>query len=134
MKNGENMSPNFVFFCELRWGKAMVAYTKPQQRKKEERQRGERDQIKFIDLRFERWPFVRFGKQEDGKRFHKLHVLEMNDVVVFKHKKYNSGGQFLAILYTTHFVDFVRNETENHPELLPTWMKFFLILKKKTKT
>ena len=30
----------------------MVAYTKPQQRKKEgsERLRGERDQIKFIDL------------------------------------------------------------------------------------
>ena len=35
----------------------MVAYTMPQQRKKEEREgiRGERDQIKFIDLRFERW-------------------------------------------------------------------------------
>ena len=35
----------------------MVAYTKPQQRKKEESEkiRGERDQIKFIDLRFKRW-------------------------------------------------------------------------------
>ena len=35
----------------------MVAYTKPQQRKKEESEklRGERYQIKFIDLRFERW-------------------------------------------------------------------------------
>ena len=35
----------------------MVAYTKPQQRKKEESKklRGQRDQIKFIDLRFERW-------------------------------------------------------------------------------
>ena len=34
----------------------MVAYTKPQQRKKEEskRLRGEKGQIKFIDLRFER--------------------------------------------------------------------------------
>ena len=34
----------------------MVAYAKPQQRKKEEskRLRGERDQIKFIDLGFER--------------------------------------------------------------------------------
>ena len=34
----------------------MVAYTKPQHRKKEksEKLRGERDQIKFIDLRFER--------------------------------------------------------------------------------
>ena len=34
----------------------MVAYTKPQKWKKEESEklRGERDQIKFIDLRFER--------------------------------------------------------------------------------
>ena len=33
----------------------MVAYTKPQQRKREESEqlRGERDQIKFIDLGFE---------------------------------------------------------------------------------
>ena len=33
----------------------MVAYTKPQQRKREEseRPRGKRDQIKFINLRFE---------------------------------------------------------------------------------
>ena len=47
---------NSAFFSELHWGKAMVAYTKPQQRKKEEseRLRGERDQIKFIDLGFER--------------------------------------------------------------------------------
>ena len=42
----------------------MVAYTKPQQRKKEksERQRGERDQIKFLDLIFERWQIVGFRK------------------------------------------------------------------------
>ena len=35
----------------------MVAYTMPQQRKKEEseRLRRERGQIKLIDLRFERW-------------------------------------------------------------------------------
>ena len=40
----------------------MVAYTKPQQWKKEERKRlrGERDTIKFIDLGFERWQVVRF--------------------------------------------------------------------------
>ena len=40
----------------------MVAYTIPKQRKKEEseRLRGERDQIKFIDLGFERWQVVRF--------------------------------------------------------------------------
>ena len=38
----------------------MVAYTKPPQRKKEESERlgGERDQIKFIDLRFEKWKVV----------------------------------------------------------------------------
>ena len=41
----------------------MVAYRKPQQWKKEgERLRGERYQIKFIDLRMERWQIVRFGK------------------------------------------------------------------------
>ena len=42
----------------------MVAYTKPQQRKKEEseRLRGERDKIKFIDLRFERGQAVGFRK------------------------------------------------------------------------
>ena len=38
----------------------MVAFTKPQQWKSEasERLRGERDRIKFIDLRFERWQVV----------------------------------------------------------------------------
>ena len=42
----------------------MVAYTKPQQRKKEdsERLRVEGDLIKFIYLRFERWQVVRFRK------------------------------------------------------------------------
>ena len=41
-----------------------MAYTNPPQRKKEESEmlRGERDQIKFIDLRFERWQVVRFRK------------------------------------------------------------------------
>ena len=43
----------------------MVAYTKPQQRKKEEseRLRGERDQIKIIDLRFERWLVAGYRKR-----------------------------------------------------------------------
>ena len=52
----------YFFFSELCLGKAMVAYTKPQQWKKEEseRLRGERDQIKFIDIGFERWKVVRF--------------------------------------------------------------------------
>ena len=42
----------------------MPAYTKPQQKKnqKSEKLRGERDQIKFIDLRFEIWQVVRFRK------------------------------------------------------------------------
>ena len=42
----------------------MVTYTKPQQRKKEESEqlRGERDQIKFIDLRFKRWQAVGLRK------------------------------------------------------------------------
>ena len=37
-----------------------MAYTKPQQRKKEgsERLRGEGDKINFIDLRVERWQVV----------------------------------------------------------------------------
>ena len=41
-----------------------MAYTKPQKRKKEEseRLRGERDQIKFIDLGLERWQVVSFSK------------------------------------------------------------------------
>ena len=43
----------------------MMACTKPQQWKKEEgeRLRGERDQIKFIDLRFKIEQVLRFGKR-----------------------------------------------------------------------
>ena len=46
----------------------MVAYTKPHQRKKGEREklRGERDLVKFIDLRFERWQVV--GLRKAGRR------------------------------------------------------------------
>ena len=48
----------------------MVAYRKPQQRKKEgsEGRIGESDQIKFMDLRLERWQAVRFRKarRQDG--------------------------------------------------------------------
>ena len=41
-----------------------MAYTKPQQKKKEEseRLRGEKDLIEFIYLWFERWQVVGFGK------------------------------------------------------------------------
>ena len=55
----------FFFLSELCWGKASVAYTMPQQRKRKERNerlRGEGDQIKFIDLGFERWQVIRFRK------------------------------------------------------------------------
>ena len=47
----------------------MVAYTMPQQRKKgeSERLRGERDQIKCVYLRFERWQVVRFRKARGGQ-------------------------------------------------------------------
>ena len=42
----------------------MVAYTKPKQKKKGESKwpKGERDQIKFVDLRFERGQAARFRK------------------------------------------------------------------------
>ena len=45
----------------------MVAYTMPQQGKKEEseRIREERDQIKFIDLGFERLQFENFRKARE---------------------------------------------------------------------
>ena len=64
------------FFSELFWGKAVVANTKPQQRKKEasEKLREERDQMKFIDLRFERWPVVRFRK---ARRRHDVPIIEL---------------------------------------------------------
>ena len=41
-----------------------MAYTMPQQRKKDESEklRGERDTIKYIDLRFERWQVVGLRK------------------------------------------------------------------------
>ena len=47
----------------------MVAYTIFQQKKKEEseRLRGERDKIKFIDLRFERWQVVGLSELCWGK-------------------------------------------------------------------
>ena len=44
----------------------MVTYTKPQQVECE-RLRGERDQIKLIDLRFERWQVVGFRKERRKK-------------------------------------------------------------------
>ena len=59
-----------------------MAYTKPQQRNKEESEmlRGEREirsSLSILDLKDGR--FVDSGKQEESKRLHKLHVLEMFD-------------------------------------------------------
>ena len=47
----------------------MAAYAKPQQRKKEEskRLRGQRDKIKFIEPKFERWQVVGFRKPSRGQ-------------------------------------------------------------------
>ena len=47
----------------------MVAYTKPQQRKREENEklRGEKDQIKFCDVGFERWQVVGLSELCWGK-------------------------------------------------------------------
>ena len=79
----KNFKYQVVGLSELCRGKAVVAYAKPQQMKKEEskRLRGERDQIKFIDLRFERWRVERCRKArrtEERKTFHKLHVFKVN--------------------------------------------------------
>ena len=55
------------------------SYTKPQQMKKEEsdRLRGERDQVKFIDLGFEQWIESKFERRQvagfgKGKRRHRI--------------------------------------------------------------
>ena len=51
------------FLRESCWGKAMLAFTKRQQGKKGgDRLTGERSQIKFIYLRFEREKVVSIGK------------------------------------------------------------------------
>ena len=59
-----------------------MAYTKPQQRKKEESEhlRGEREirsSLFILDLKDGK--LQDSGKQEEGKAFHKLHVVGVND-------------------------------------------------------
>ena len=63
----------------------MVAYKKPQQRKKAESEqlRGDRDKIKFIYFRFERWQVVglRKARRRQGIPWHcpwNWHVLGKN--------------------------------------------------------
>ena len=41
----------------------------PRKKEESERLRGERDQIKFIDLGFERWQVVRLRKARGGQDF-----------------------------------------------------------------
>ena len=60
----------------------MVAYAMSQQRKKEEseglrEERGIRSSLLILDLKDGK--LQDSGKQEEGKTFHKLHVLGMND-------------------------------------------------------
>ena len=65
---------------ELCWEEVMVAYTKPQQREKEggvEEEREARSSLLIWDLKDGK--LLDSGKQEEGKIFHKLHVLGMND-------------------------------------------------------
>ena len=60
----------------------MVAYTKPKQMKKEEseRIREERDQIKFIDLRLERWQVCSILKSKrNARRSVNCMLLGMNE-------------------------------------------------------
>ena len=52
----KRMGHCIFFFSEICWGKAMVAYTNPQQRKKEERERlseerGIRSRLLILDLK-----------------------------------------------------------------------------------
>ena len=53
------------------------APTKEERRKQNFKR--ERDQINFIDLRFERRQNIGFRKAREGKTFHQLNVLGMND-------------------------------------------------------
>ena len=75
----------FSFFSELCWGKALGglynASTK-EERRKQKTKRRERDQIKFIDLGFERWQVVRFrnarGREDVSVRAHGARVIVSN--------------------------------------------------------
>ena len=62
---GKQLEEEEEYFSELRWEEAMTAYTKQQWKKeKSKKLRGEREGIKFIDLRFERGQAVGFRKKK----------------------------------------------------------------------
>ena len=71
----------WVFFLVSHVGERPWRPIQSPTRKKEEMEglRGERDQIKLINLKFKRWQVVRFRKARKSKTFHKLHVRWMND-------------------------------------------------------
>ena len=80
----------------------MVAYTKPQQRKREEseRIRGDKGQIKFIDLRFVRWQVVRFREartRQDAPRLGEKQTL----LVIF------TSGNTLMNSYQCHTPSYI---------------------------
>ena len=85
------------FFIELCWGRAIVAYTMPQQRKKEEseRLRGERDQIKFIDLGFERWLKM---KIMDLKMNEDMHIIIMSMLDCREMLSFRKNRNLLALV------------------------------------
>ena len=59
--------------------------------------------MKFIDLRFERCQVVRFRKQE-GKTFHQLHVLGMNDDLWDKVREMTHGLPFDSVTIKIIFI------------------------------
>ena len=54
-----------------------------EERRKRKAKRGERDQIKFIDLRFERWQVVRFRKGKRGQDLPCLFTVNMKCPILF---------------------------------------------------
>ena len=58
-------------------GKGHGGLYKAPTKEESEKLRGGRDQVRFIDLRFELWQVVRFRKGR--RRHHKLHVIGMKD-------------------------------------------------------
>ena len=64
ISSSQSSSLGLFFLVSYVGGKAMVAYTMPQQRKRKERSerlRGERDQVKFIDLWLYRFVLVSYA-------------------------------------------------------------------------
>ena len=98
----------------------MVAFTKPQQLKKEEseRLRGEGDKIKFIDFRFERWQVVGFGKEG---RMQGATFLPSTLIAI---KFYNHKIKLIAIKFYNHKTKLATIKFYYHKTKLAT-IKFY---------